>query len=227
MNFNTLTLAAAAAVHLLLAGAAQAQVAVTADFGTTGLGAHLVAPLTPTVNGRFGLNGGNFTVSGSEGAIDYDIHARLRTVDFLVDWYVRDNSSFHLTAGLVYNGGEFDAKGKPNNGGTYLINGVNYRAADVGALDGSLVYHKAAPYIGIGWGNAVKAAPGWNFTSDLGGFFQGKGEAKLASAGCTAAAAVCQALLRDVAIEQASFARQISDVPRIYPVLRAAVSYRF
>ena len=217
----------AAAAGLLLASAAQAQVAVTADFGTTGFGAHLVAPLASTVNGRVGLNGGNFTISGSEGAVDYDIDARLRSVDFLIDWYVRDNSSFHLSAGLVYDGSKFDAKGKPNNGGGYTINGVNYRSADVGTLDGSLVYRKAAPYIGIGWGNAVKAAPGWNFTSDLGGFFRAKGEARLVSTGCTASTVACQALARDVALEQASFASQISDVPRIYPVLRVALSYRF
>lgn len=219
--------AAAAAAGLLLAGAAQAQIGITADLGTTGLGAHLVVPVTPTVNSRFGVNFAKFTASGSEGAIDYDVRARLRTADFLVDWYVRDNSSFHLSAGLVYNGNKFDAKGRPNNTGGYNINGVSYRSADVGILDGNLVYRKAAPYIGIGWGNAVKAAPGWNFTSDLGGFFQGKGEARLANVGCTAAALVCQAIARDVAVEQASFARQISDVPRIYPVLRAAVSYRF
>lgn len=224
MNLTTTTLAAAG---LLLAAAAQAQVGITADVGTTGLGVHLVAPLAPTVNARFGLNGGNLNVSRSEGAIDYDIRAKLRTVDLLVDWYVRDNSSFHLSAGLVYNGSKFDAKGKPNNGGVYAINGVNYRSGDVGTLDGSLVYRKAAPYLGIGWGNAVKAAPGWNFTSDLGGFLQGKGDAKLVNTGCTAAAAVCQALARDVALEQASFARQASDVPRIYPVLRASLSYRF
>ena len=226
MNSNIITLAAAAAV-ILLAGSAQAQIAVTADVGTTGLGAHLVAPLAPTVNARFGLNGGNLNASGSEGAVDYDIRAKLRTVDLLVDWYVGDNSSFHLSAGLVYNNSRFDAKGKPNNGGVYTINGVNYRASEVGVLDGSLVYRKAAPYIGIGWGNAVKAAPGWNFTSDFGGFLQGKGEARLVNTGCTAAPAVCQAVARDVAREEATFASQASDVPRIYPVLRASLSYRF
>ena len=226
MNLNIVTLAAAAVVSLL-AGSAQAQIAVTADVGTTGFGAHLVAPLASTVNARFGLNGGNLNVRRSEGAIDYDTRAKLRTVDLLVDWYVRDNSSFHLSAGLVYNGNQFDAKGKPNNGGVYIINGVPYRSSDVGVLDGSLVYRKAAPYIGIGWGNAVKAAPGWNFTSDVGGFLQGKGEAKLVNTGCTAAPAVCQSLARDVAREEASFASQSSDLPRIYPVLRAALSYRF
>jgi hypothetical protein len=228
MKLNRFSFAAAvAAAGVLLAGAAQAEVGITADLGTTGLGAHMVVPVTPTVNGRFGVNFAKFNASGSEGSIDYDVRARLRTADFLVDWYVRDNNSFHLSAGLVYNGNKFDAKGRPNNAGGYTINGVSYRSADVGTLDGNLVYQKAAPYLGIGWGNAIKAAPGWGFASDIGGFFQGKGKASLASVGCTAAAIVCQAIARDVAVEQASFARQISDVPRIYPVLRAAVSYRF
>jgi hypothetical protein len=226
MKLNRFSFAAAAA-GVLLAGVAQAQVGITADLGTTGLGAHLVVPVGPTVNSRFGLNFAKFSGSGSDGSIDYDVRATLRTADFLLDWYVRDNSSFHLSAGLVYNGSKFDAKGRPNNAGGYAINGVNYRSADVGALDGSLAYRKPAPYLGIGWGNAIKAAPGWGFTSELGGYYQGRGEASLANVGCTAAAIVCQAVARDVAVEQASFARQISDVPRIYPVLRAALSYRF
>jgi hypothetical protein len=225
MKLNRFSFAAAVA-GVLLAGAAQAEVGITADLGTTGLGAHLVVPVAPTVNTRFGVNFARFNASGSEASIDYDVRARLHTADFLVDWYVRDNSSFHLSAGLVYNGNKFDAKGRPSAGG-YTINGVSYRSADVGTLDGNLEYRKASPYLGIGWGNAIKAVPGWSFTSDIGGFFQGKGKASLVSVGCTAAAIVCQAVARDVAVEQASFASQISDVPRIYPVLRASVSYRF
>ena len=70
-------------------------------------------------------------------------------------------------------------------------------------------------------------ATGWQFTSEAGGFYQGKGTARLVSVGCTASATICQSLARDVAVEQVKFGDQVQEVPRIYPVLRAAVSYRF
>lgn len=217
----------AGAVGLLLASAVQAQVAVTADIGSTGIGAHLSVPLASKVNGRFGLNYFNYNFNKRANAIDYAIRARLQTADLLLDWYLRENSNFHLSAGLVYNGNQFDGKGKPASNGNYTINGVSYKASDVGTLDGGVEYRKSAPYLGIGWGNALAAGPGWHFTSELGAFYQGKGDAKLVSVGCSASVLVCQALARDVAVEQVKFGDQVQDIPRLYPVLRAAVSYRF
>lgn len=219
--------ALALATGLLLAAGAQAQVAVTADLGTTGPGAHLVVPLESNLNGRFGLNYFKHNFQKTANSVDYDIHAKLQTFDVLFDWYLRDNSSFHLTAGVVYNGNQFDAKGKPNGAGKYVINGMTYTAADVGTLDGGVDYRKAAPYLGIGWGNALTANQKWNFTGELGGFYQGHGNSRLVSLGCTASNLICKTLATDVAAEQLKFADQVNDLPRVYPVLRVAVAYRF
>ncbi|MES2129971.1 MAG: hypothetical protein V4463_22070 [Pseudomonadota bacterium] len=213
------------AASLLLAGAAQADVAVTLDLGSTGAGAHLVVPMEKTLNGRFGVNYYRHTFSDTANAIDYDVTARLRTIDALFDWYVIDNSAFHVTAGVVHNGNRASAVAKPGASG-YTINGKAYTAADVGTLTGTLDYQKAAPYLGIGWGNPLANLRKWGFTADLGAFYQGKANSTLVSIGCTTSKALCTQLVSDVAAENAKFNETVRSF-RVYPVARVAATFAF
>lgn len=213
---------------LLLAGAAQAQVGITADLGTTGAGFHLVVPMESNLNGRFGVNMLNHDFDRSTNGVDYAIKGKLRTLDVLFDWYVRDGSLFHLTGGLVYNGNRFDATAQPNQLGKLVLNGNSYTAADVGILKGRIDYRKAAPYLGIGWGNALANdnRSHWSFNADLGAFFQGNPNVKLGSYGCTVSKQVCDALVKDVAAERLRLTDDISGF-KLYPVARAGLNYRF
>jgi hypothetical protein len=222
---KTSTILAATAL-LALAGAAQAQVAVTADLGTTGAGVHLVVPMETYLNGRFGINGIKHDFSKTSGGVDYDIKGRLQSFDALFDWYLSAGSSFHLTGGVVYNGNRFDARARANTLGSFALNGHTYTAADVGTLQGRIDYRKAAPYIGIGWGNALDQAHRWNLSADLGAFYQGHSNVQLGSVGCVTSKAVCDAIVKDVAAERLQLASD-TDTLRFYPVLRASVSYRF
>jgi hypothetical protein len=217
---------AAIAGALVVCSAAQAQLAVTVDLGTTGAGAHLVVPMGTQWNARVGAAFLSHEFDGSTNAIDYRIDGKLRMAEALLDWFPVAGSGFRLSAGAVYDGNKFDLNGKPS-AGRYLINGVSYSALEVGTLKGVLDYSKFAPYLGIGFGNAPAASAGWGFAGDLGGYYQGKGSARLNSVGCTASVPICQAIARNVAIEESRFADQISDVPKIYPVLRVALSYKF
>ncbi|MFL6672227.1 MAG: hypothetical protein ACJ8LG_02925 [Massilia sp.] len=219
--------ALALAAGLLAAAAAQAQVGITADVGTTGLGAHIVVPMESYLNGRFGLNYLKHDFNRSSGMVDYNLNGKLQTFDALVDWYPREGNSFRLTGGVVYNGSKFDVKANADKLGKFSINGVQYSAADVGVLKGKVDFRKAAPYLGIGWGNALAPAHGsWNFNADLGAFYQGKANVNLASIGCTTSQLVCTKLAEDVAAERLRLADEASSY-KFYPVLRASVSYRF
>jgi len=218
--------AAVAAALLALAGGAQAQVAVTADLGSTGAGVHLVVPMESTLNGRFGVNGFKHDFSKTSGGVDYDIKGSLRTVDVLFDWYLAGAGSFHLTGGLVYNGNKFDARANPSGLGKFTLNGHTYTAADVGILSGRVSYRRAAPYLGIGWGNALDASRRLNFNADLGAFYQGHPTVQLASIGCVTSNDVCGAIVKDVAAERLQLSNDL-DKLKFYPVLRASVSYRF
>jgi hypothetical protein len=217
---------ALAAAALLLSAGASAQVGITADLGTTGAGFHLVVPMESNLNGRFGANTMHHDFNKTSDGVDYDIKGKLQTFDILFDWYLGTGSSFHLTGGLVYNGNRFDATANPNQLGSFTLNGTTYSAADAGILTGRIKYRKAAPYLGIGWGNALAPKKGWGFNADLGAFYQGKPDVTLSSVGCTASTAVCTALAGDVAAEQVRL-RDDADAFKVYPVVRASLSYSF
>ena len=216
----------ALAAPLLLASPAFAQVAVTADIGSTGAGMHLVVPMESTLNGRFGINGYSHSSDKNVSAIDYRLKTSLKTVDILFDWYVLDNSPLHLTGGVVYNNNKVEGVGKPQADGTYIINGFSYEAAWVGTLSGDVHFRRAAPYLGMGWGNPLTSPGKWSFMADLGGFFQGSPRANLVSRGCTVSNSVCGNVAKSVAVERAQFGDDVKSF-RVYPVLRASIAYRF
>jgi hypothetical protein len=215
-----------AASALLAAGAANAQVGVTADLGSTGVGFHVVVPMETYLNGRFGANYLRHDFDKTSNGIHYDIKGKLQTIDVLFDWYLTEGNSFHLTGGLVYNGTRFNAAAQPNGVGGFTLNGHAYSAADVGLLTGRIDYRKAAPYLGIGWGNALASASRWSTNVDLGVFYQGNPNVSLASVGCTTSETVCKALASDVAAERLHL-RDDVDALKVYPVVRASIGYRF
>jgi hypothetical protein len=211
---------------LLATSAAWAQVGVTADLGSTGAGFHLVVPMESDLNGRFGVNAFKHDFDKSSSGVDYDVKGKLQSVDVLFDWYPRAGANFRLTGGLVYNGNRFDARAKPGPLGGFKINGNSYTAADVGILSGRIDYRKAAPYVGIGWGNALAQDGRWHLNADLGAFYQGNANVQLASIGCATSQLVCKTLASDVAAVRDSFGDDINKY-KFYPVLRASLSYRF
>jgi hypothetical protein len=216
------------AAALLFAGAAQAQVGITADLGTTGAGFHLVVPMESNLNGRFGANYFQHDFNRTTNKVDYAIEGKLQTFDILFDWYVRDGSPFRVTGGLVYNGNRFDAIAKAGPSGTYNLNGDIYPASLVGIVKGRIEYRKAAPYLGIGWGNALAANNGshWSFNADLGAFFQGNPNVTLGNWGCSSAAIICNLVAADVAAERLRLKDDV-DGFKFYPVVRASLNYRF
>jgi len=214
------------AACLMTAGAASAQVGASIDLGSTGVGAHLVLPVAPGLNGRLGLNYFKHDFKKRSGQVEYDLDGKLQTADALLDWYPSAGNSFRLTAGVVYNNTRFDATAAPDQLGTFRLNGSQYSAADVGILVGKVDFRKAAPYLGIGWGNALTSERGWSFGGDIGAFYQGEARVSLRSVNCTVASVLCERLARDVAAEQARLAGDASDY-KVYPVLRASLAYRF
>ncbi|TFW27948.1 hypothetical protein [Massilia horti] len=218
--------ALAVAAGLLFAANANADIGVTADLGTTGAGVHIVVPMETYLNGRFGVNGYKRNFTTTSNSIDYAISGKLNTIDALFDWYLRPGSSFHLTGGIIYNNTRFDASAHANAQGKFVINGDEYEASDIGELTGSVNFRKAAPYLGIGWGNALARDQRWNFNVDLGAYYQGRPNVSLASEKCGTDIATCVEVAANVKEERARLAEDISSL-KVYPVLRASVSYRF
>lgn len=213
------------ALGLFAAGAVHAEVGVTGDLGTTGAGLHLSVPVQSHLNARFGVNALNYSYSGNTSSVDYDFKLKLRTAEALLDWFPGD-SQFRLSGGVIYNGNKVDARAKPNSTGTYTLNGHIYTAADAGVINGRVDFRKLAPYLGLGWGNAVAKNKGWGFSADLGVMFQGSPNVSLTHSGCAADPSICGQLDADVSAESRKLVDEV-DSFKAYPVIRVGVSYRF
>lgn len=216
-------LSAALLGALAFASTASARdVAITGDFGTTGAGLHLVTPLTSNLNARVGVNAFSDSRTEETDEARYAAKAKLRTFDALLDYYP-SSTQFRMTAGLVYNGTKVTATASPKAGNSYEFNGTLYDATDAGEIDAKIDFNKIAPYLGIGWGNAV--AKGWGFTADLGVLFQGKPKVDLTNRGCNLGDE-CATLASDLEAEEDELRDEAKDF-RYYPVIRVGLTYKF
>jgi hypothetical protein len=156
--------------------------------------------------------------------IDYDGDLKLSNLSALLDFSPLPGP-FRITAGFIFNDNKIDLSGRPRNG-SYTLNGTTYSAADVGGLSGSLKSGKrAAPYLGVGYGNV--AGFGVNFYFDLGVMFQGTPGASLsATCGAALSATQCAQLQSNVAAERARLQNEVSGF-KYYPVANIGVTIGF
>lgn len=192
--------------------------------GTTGLGLHLSTPVLKNVNARIGVNYFSFSYDGKTDDINYDFKLNLNTFDALLDWFPMDNT-FRVTAGLVYNANYIKANAKSSGGGQYTFNGHTYNTSDIGNVDARIDFQNIAPYLGIGFGNAVAQPGRWHFSSDIGFLFQGRASASLKNSKCNLGPA-CSTLANDLEAENRKLNDDLKNFQH-YPVIRIGASYRF
>lgn len=224
-----LTLISALLVGLFAAAGAQAQTqptfGVAADAGSTGLGLYGVLPVNSSFNARLGAHFGDYTYNGSKSNVDFAVKLKAHMFDVLLDYYPVADSAFRISGGLVYNQNKVTFNTKSGGTGTYTLNGTTYNIANVGEVNGGASFPKVAPYLGIGYGNALKTA-GFSFTSDVGVMFQGSADTHMANVGCSASVTICTQLASDLATENNAFRDRVNDY-KMLPVVRVGVSYRF
>jgi len=193
--------------------------------GTTGFALHVATPLNAGLSLRLGASLLDHDKSEHTRSVDYDFQLKLRTFDMLLDYYPTDRG-FRLTGGLMFNGNRIDAAGLPNASGSYVINNRRYSASEAGRLDGRIDFRNLAPYLGVGWGKGPQAEKGWGVALDVGAMMQGRPRVSLATSGCTLPQPMCAQLAEDVSVERANLSDKVDNF-RVYPVIRAGVSYRF
>jgi len=216
-----------AACGLLIAVSAHAEIAAYAKAGTLGIGGGIAASITDSINVR-----GEYTALGvspsniSTDDVTYKPDLDLRAGALLLDWHPF-SGTFRLTGGLVANGNQLKVKGEPTAGSTYTVNGVTYTSAQIGSLDGKVDFSSTAPYLGVGWGNALDKAGHFTFLADIGVMFQGSPKVKLnASCGSAVSASQCAQIAGNVAAEEKKLEDEVSDY-KYWPVLSLGVGYRF
>jgi hypothetical protein len=200
---------------LVTADAGAVDSAVTAKLGTLGLGVEGTFGLTEHFNARLGINKFDFDRTDTIDDIEYDLDLEWQSISLLADWHPFGNP-FRFTVGLMSNGNELSGSSTADN---ITIGDESY--TNVG-LDAKLDFDATAPYLGVGWGNALAADKGWGFNVDVGVLFQGSGDVTLTPTGA-GASLVDPA---DIAAEERAFEDDIKDY-KYYPVFSFGVSYKF
>jgi len=115
-----------------------------------------------------------------------------------------------------------DLDGTPNK--ITKIGDIEYTPEQIGELSGSVRFNNWAPYIGLGYGNAVlDADKTWGFVFDIGVMWQGSPSIALSANGTLADNPIFQQNLA----KQENDIQDDADVFRIYPVLSFGISYQF
>lgn len=214
----------AAFACLVCSSAAQASaggVAVSGEAGTLGFGVGLTGRLARTLNLRAVFHPGpTLSYSGTSGDDEYDFELQLRSAGGQLDWHP-GGGGFHLSGGVILNRNKLDGTGTSPD--SYTIGDNTYTVAQVGTLRSAIDFKKAAPYAGIGFGNAVGEGKHLGVVFDLGVVFAGSPRVALTATGPIAGNATFQ---QDLASEEQSLSDDLKAF-KYYPVLSLALSYQF
>lgn len=206
-----------------IAGVCPAQgVGLAAKVGSTGVGADLTLGLARSLNVRLGAQAYTRSETRTEQEIEYDADLKLVSGEILLDVHP-GGRGFRVSGGVIVNGNEVTAVSTED--AVYTINGVPYPVGLVGRLEGRVETNSVAPYLGIGWGNAVAPGGPWRFALDVGAFYQGKPKVSL-TAHPLIPILLPERFEEDLEAERQDIEDDL-DSYRFYPVVSLGLSYRF
>jgi hypothetical protein len=224
MKFKNLK-AALAVSALLASGGAAADFGVGLKAGTLGLGVEgRWDPAVPWFDVRVGLNSYEYDTSGDQAGIDYD------GTLVLDNYYLTGNfkfplSPFRFTLGAFSNGNELQLLSQDTNGGTYVIGGIPFDAANVGSLRSTTSFGSTAPYAGFGFDFELFGKAGLNL--DFGVLWQDEPTVTLEATNWQNLSPIEQAILGPALDnERDQLEDEMSDF-KAWPVLSLTFVYNF
>lgn len=155
-----------------------------AEFNTTppslesGLGAEFTTAFSRTINGRLGISAFDFDADRSaEQESDYSFDSGLSSWSALVDWHPF-SGGFRFSGGLLHNQ-PVERQSVDRYTGLGLSNALSDN--ELGSLNGIVDIAGTAPYLGIGWGNALSRNGRLGLVVDLGLVLQDDADVNLSS----------------------------------------------
>ena len=205
-------------------------VGVTA--GTLGPGLTLTVPVFDVLNVRAIGSGLAFDIDVEiddedgipNNELEFDGDITIGAVGGLLDYHPFRNG-FRASVGVLYAFNEFEGTAVCDQV-TCEVGGQPAVVAQGDRLRGEVDYSGVAPYVGIGWGNAVDEAGRWSFSFDIGAMFTGSPDV---SVRCTqvSAGGAAQALCDQQADEEENeLEDELGDFD-VYPVVSIGFAYKF
>ena len=203
--------------------------AITPEIGTLGLGGSVTRSITPNFNARVGINTFSVGADVTETDVTYEADLSLSNISTLVDYHPAKNSGFRLTGGLVFQDNNLKGKGRPgDNINTITIGGTPYPVNVLESVDAKVGFpNSVAPYLGMGWGNAVQRGKGLGFSFNLGVMFTGSPKVDVTpNFGTDATPDIRNEINNSIEQEKSDLENDL-DWLKIYPVLSLGISYQF
>ncbi len=225
-----------ALITLLLVSTSQANdssnIAATAKFGTLGFGIDATLGLEKQINLRLNINKGKVDLDEADRSYISDGGVDLFSAGVLADYHPYDNG-FRVSAGVYYNGNNLDVTDSIPQDNVQIGNKV-YDLTKNTKTHVEITPNSVAPYVGVGWGNAISNGSSWNFSFDVGVLYQGKpkatvtmsGTAKDHNSGEIINLETNNIFKDNLAKEQSSFKSDVEDL-QFYPVISFGISYKF
>jgi len=162
------------AVTSLASGtAAASDFSLGGRIGLPGIGIEAATKFSNYVGLRADLAGLAYNFDFTYDDVDYDVKYKLGLGSLMLDVYPM-GGKFRITAGGAYYNGKADISATPSPGYLYQIGNNYYTSAQIGTLNGSVGYKKAAPYLGVGFDFMARKKSGFGVTVDAGVYYLGK-----------------------------------------------------
>ena len=206
---------------MLVQGAVYAEgIAAGVKVGTLGLGADVTVRLHNRFNIRGNLNWLKFDTDGTVDDVDFTYGLDLSSYGGLVDFHPFAGG-FRISGGFLFGSNNTSLDGKLSD--EQKIGDHTYTPEQIGTLSGNVKFDRnPAPYLGIGFGNAVDENQAFSFIFDIGVALQSY-EVELTANGAASQSAQFQQDLAELEKE----VQDTIDDWKIYPVLSFGFAYQF
>jgi hypothetical protein len=200
--------------------------AIVPEISTLGLGGQIVRKITPQINARVGINAFGMNADVDSEDVEYDGDLDLFNVSTIIDIHPSKSSGFKISGGAVFNNNKI--AGTAITEETITIGDQEFANNVVESTDVDIeITRSVAPYVGIGWGNAVKDDQGVGFWFNLGVMFGGSPKVEVTPNFGEGATEAEKAQTNEAVQEEEKEVEDNLAFVNIYPVASLGISYQF
>ncbi|MDF2965633.1 MAG: hypothetical protein K0Q51_1021 [Rickettsiaceae bacterium] len=196
-------------------------IAVGAKLGTLGFGLEAKTKITDNVYGRLGVNYFKYNVAKNVDNNRIKGDLRLLSVPLMVDYHPYADSGFRISAGLAYNGNEFNLSGKTTKSVT--SNGRTYTPSEIGTLKTKLKLGSGlAGLATIGYDSALVQPDPLSFSFEAGIMYTSAPKFKVSASGLLGAD---KQMIQDLEAKVNKDLKSVKNRLRVLPVLSFGFKY--
>lgn len=196
--------------------------------GTLGAGVTVTTPINDVLNVRVLATGASFSAEfegdSDSGAADLTFEGDLTLLNIgaLLDYHPFANG-LRVSVGLIASRNRIEGRGTCESASGCELGNRQGVVSQGDSVYAEIDYSGVAPYVGIGWGNAVDEAGRWSLSLDLGVMYTGEPEINVVCNVSGSAAGQCQ---KAAAQEEAELEDELGGY-EWFPVLMVGAAYRF